>query len=87
VGLLETTFNAPVRNPLEDQAAEAGGENNFAGTAEEISAANRPIGENTPTGTLRREDADRVFVASVRNPLEKSPQNAKKGLAALANPL
>ena len=87
VGLLETTFNAPVRNPLEEQAAEAGGENNFEGAAEEISAANRPIGKNAPAGTLRREDADRVFVASVRNPLEKSPQNAKKGSAALANPL
>ena len=87
VGLLETTFNAPVRNPLEDQAAEAGGENHFEGAAEEISAANRPTGKNAPAGTLRREDAERVFAASVRNPLEKSPQNAKKGLAALANPL
>ena len=86
VGLLETTFNAPVRNPLEEQAAEAGGENNFEGAAEEISATNRPIGENAPAGTLRREDADRVFVASVRNPLEKSLQNAKKGSAALADP-
>ena len=62
-------------------------QHHLEGAAKEISAANRPTGKNAPAGTLRKEDAERVFAASVRNPLEKSPQNAKKGSAALANPL
>lgn len=76
VGLLETTFDTPVRNPLEEQLSEAEAGNNFDGPA-----------RNSSAGTLRNTEAKTVFVASVRNPLEKSPQNAKKGLASAANPL
>ncbi len=45
--------------------------------AEEISAANRPTGKNEPACTLRKEDADRVFVVSVR----KIPPQCKKGIS------